>query len=164
MKWETKIKQWSDGKPQTYPKHITKRFYYETSWLDPQMKNTYHSEYIESKQLDILIQNKLPFQKKLNLSSNPHVTAFWNLNKTTRLIVPIPRKNKDYKTMKDFIDNASKTQQIAFWKRVAKEIMDVLKIHPDKDVYISTHGLGVHYFHFRIEWFPKYYLTKKFIK
>lgn len=29
--------------------------------------------------------------------------------------------------------------------------------------YISTHGLGVPYFHLRIEPIPKYYVTKKYV-
>ncbi len=35
----------------------------------------------------------------------------------------MPRKNKNYATLKDFVDNASKTQQIEFWKKVAKIMM-----------------------------------------
>jgi hypothetical protein len=46
------------------------------------------------------------------------VTSFYNISKDTLLIVPIPKQNKIYTTMKDFIDNASKTQQKEFWKKV----------------------------------------------
>jgi hypothetical protein len=47
-----------------------------------------------------------------------------------------------------------------FWKKVASEIKKYLK---DNDkVYISTHGLGVNYFHLRLDKYPKYYQTKEY--
>lgn len=39
----------------------------------------------------------------------------------------MPRNNKNYATIKDFIDNASITQQKHFWKQVASEIENILK-------------------------------------
>jgi hypothetical protein len=77
------------------------------------------------------------------------------LNKDSLLIVPIPRKNKNYTTIKDFIDHASLVQQKYFWSLVAKNILKMLKIH-DK-VYVSTHGTSVYYLHVRIDLTPKYY-------
>jgi len=63
--------------------------------------------------------------------------------------------------MKDFCDNASITQQKQFWKKVAFEIEYLLK--SNENIYVSTHGLGEHYFHLRLDKRPKYYKTKEFI-
>jgi hypothetical protein len=78
------------------------------------------------------------------------------------LIIPIPRKNKVFTTLKDFIDNASETQQIEFWKHVAFCIQEMLKI-VDK-VYVNTHGLGVYYLHVRIDTKPKYYYKNSLLE
>ena len=43
------------------------------------------------------------------------------------LVVPMPVDDKNYVTLKDFIDNASTTQQTIFWKEVAKQIEQILK-------------------------------------
>ena len=63
--------------------------------------------------------------------------------------------------MKDFIDNASELQQKEFWKEVSIQINKLIN-NKDK-FYISTHGLGVYYFHLRIEKNPKYYITEEYI-
>jgi hypothetical protein len=63
--------------------------------------------------------------------------------------------------MKDFIDNASKTQQKEFWKKVSTELKKCLKLN-DK-IYVNTHGLGVNYFHLRLDIRPKYYVRKECI-
>jgi hypothetical protein len=69
--------------------------------------------------------------------------------------------------MKDFCDNASITHQKEFWKKVAFEIENILKSKPNNKgnnkIYVSTHGLGVPYFHLRLDKKPKYYQTKEFI-
>jgi len=101
-----------------------------------------------------------PYNQYIKNTKNNYVTSFYSLSKITKLVIPVPRK-KNFTTMKDFIDNASITQQKYFWKRVAKEIKKMLKIY-DK-VYINTHGLGVYYFHLRIDSKPKYYITTNFI-
>jgi hypothetical protein len=73
----------------------------------------------------------------------------------------MPRKNKKFTTIKDFIDNASEYQQRKFWIKTANEIKKVLNTN-DK-IYVSTHGTGVNYFHLRLDKNPKYYQTTKFI-
>ena len=86
--------------------------------------------------------------------------SFYNFSKTTLLVVPKPRKGKDYTTLKQFMDNASTTQQNAFWKKVAGSVKEMLKNH-DK-VWVSTHGTGVPYLHVRIDTDPKCYRTNSF--
>ena len=105
-------------------------------------------------------QNYKSFSKKINQSKNKDVLSFFNLSKTSLLVVPKPRNNKKYTTLKQFMDNATMKQQKVFWKKVASSINKMLKTN-DK-VWVSTHGKGVPYLHIRIDTNPKYYLTKKF--
>ena len=55
-------------------------------------------------------QNYEPFAEYIKQSTNNYVTSFYNINGVTKLIIPIKKRNKNFSTMKDFIDNASKTQ------------------------------------------------------
>ena len=158
MLWKDKIELWKSGVYQTYPDTIKSRFFYETFVCDKNMKNKYQEQFVESKELQRITQDYRPFIQYIQSSSNKYVTSFVNLSGDTLLIIPIPKKNKDYTTIKDFCDNASITQQKQFWKRVAIEIEKILR---DNDkIYISTHGLGVPYFHLRLDKIPKYYKTK----
>jgi len=104
--------------------------------------------------------NSSSFQKYIDSSTNKYVTSFSNLSGDSLLIIPIPKKNKDFTTIKDFIDNSSINHQKVFWKKVANEIKQRLKTK--EKIYISTHGLGVPYFHIRLDDTPKYYKTLSF--
>jgi len=81
------------------------------------------------------------------------------------MIVPKPRKGKNFSTIKNFIDEASNIQQKSFWKKVSLEINKSLKNMPKEysKLYVSTHGLGIPYFHLRLEYVPKYYVSKNLI-
>jgi hypothetical protein len=155
MLWKDKINEWNNGIVVKYPSNIKNRFYFETSVCNKKLDSKYKEEFIEDIKLNKLEQNFISFDKYIRESKNKYATCFYNLNKDALLIVPIPRKNKNYTTIKDFIDNASITQQKHFWFLVAKNILEMLK-NNDK-VYISTHGTGVYYLHVRIDLTPKYY-------
>lgn len=109
MKWIKILNEWEKG-IFNYPKKIKKRFFYETSFII-NGNEKYKEKYIENKKLQDLQQNYLPFIKYINNSTNKYVTSFINLKKETLLIIPIPRKNKHFTTIKDFIDNASILQK-----------------------------------------------------
>jgi|SaaInlV_200m_DNA_4_1039719.scaffolds.fasta_scaffold09687_2 hypothetical protein len=159
MLWSTKLFHWKGG---IIPTHdCVSRFYYETSPVDSKMENDYHETFILNQDLDKMMQNFSIFKQYLQQSTNTYVCSFPNINRSAILCVPMPRKNKNFTTMKDFIDNASVSQQKEFWKYVAIEIEEQLLHH--KRLYISTHGHGVPYFHLRIEPVPKYYVTKDYI-
>jgi hypothetical protein len=162
MLWCDKLKKWSSGIVQSYPKNIKNRFFFETFVCDKEMLNKYQEVFIESQSLNNLTQNYTPFLEHINNSQEKYVIVFNNLSGDTRLLIPKPIKNKDFTTIKDFIDNASETQQVHFWKQVALEIHDMLK-HHDK-IYVSTHGTGIYYLHLRLDTYPKYYHTQEFIK
>tara|TARA_B100000242_G_scaffold270089_1_gene221342 strand:- start:15 stop:500 length:486 start_codon:yes stop_codon:yes gene_type:complete len=161
MKWKDKLNNWSKGELLTYPKNIKKNFFYETSVIDKDLNNNYKEKFIESNILNKLEQNLNTYERYFEKSSCKNVVVFDNLNMTVKLIVPKPRKGKNFTTIKNFIDEASISQQKAFWKRVSSEIKKSLK--NNEKLYVSTNGLGVSYFHLRLENNPKYYLTKSFI-
>jgi hypothetical protein len=161
MLWKDKITLWKNGEYQTYPKNIKKRFFFETYVCDKNLTNEYKNEFIENDNLEKISEDYSSFINYINESTDKYVTSFKNLSGESLLIIPIPRKNKDFTTIKDFCDNASIIQQKAFWKRVAIEIENMLKTN-DK-IYINTHGLGEYYFHLRLDKKPKYYKTKEFI-
>jgi len=161
MKWIDKINEWNNGVVLTYPKNIKSRFFYETFVCDKNMNNEYKEKFIENNELDKLHEDYNSYKKYIESSKNKYVTSFHNLSGDTILIIPIPKKNKDFTTIKDFIDNSTLYQQKMFWKKVSKEIKKQLK-NNDK-LYVSTHGLGIPYFHLRLSKYPKYYQTKNFM-
>ncbi len=159
MKWKTKLNEWKNENILQYPNNISKRFFYETSICNNQLTNEYNEVFIESNELEkVKEQDYSSFTEYLKSSTNKYVVSFYNLSGDTKLIIPYPRKNKQYTTIKDFIDNASQNQQKEFWKFVYFEVKDYLKTN--ENVYISTHGLGVPYFHLRLCNRPKYYISK----
>ena len=137
------------------------KFFYETFVCDQNLKNTYQENFIPNKNLELLQHDYSSYQKYIDESKNKYVTSFYNLSGDSKLIIPIPKKGKYFTTIKDFIDTASLTQQKQFWKYATEEIIDTLN-HKSK-IYVSTHGLGIPYFHLRLDTRPKYYQTKKFI-
>jgi hypothetical protein len=157
MKWKNKIDEWKTGILQTYPPDIKKRFFYQTSVIDSNLSNEYKEKYIESDRLEKITQDYDPFAEHFVSPKNKYVTSFTNLSGTSVLIVPVPIKSKNYTTIKDFIDNAPKKQQKAFWNHVAECVEELLKI-VDK-VYLNTHGLGVYYLHVRLDTKPKHYYS-----
>lgn len=157
MNWNNVLDDWGKGRYYKYPDKIKNKFIWNTSVI----KNNGNSKFIEK----FLIHPKLPteqnynsFKSYIEQSKNKYVVSFYNLNKDTLLVIPIPRKNKNYSTIKDFCDNASVTQKKYFWKTVSKLIKNYIKKH--KYVWVSAHGLGVPYMHIRISNKPKYYFSK----
>ena len=159
MKWKDKLLEWKNG---IIPKHnnLTKSFFWETSCVTKSLSTEYKEKYIENNELHKMKQNYQSFAKKINASQHKDVLSFFNLSKTSLLVVPKPRSNKKFTTLKQFMDNATEKQQKVFWRKVVSCIHKMLKTH-DK-VWVSTHGRGVPYLHVRIDTVPKYYLTKQF--
>ena len=162
MKWIDKINSWEDGEIQTYPDKIDKPFFFETYKCDKDMQNKYKEKFIPSNKL-IFKKDHTAFDKHIQRqkATNKYAISFYNLSKDALLVIPMPRQNKNFATIKDFIDNASLIQQKHFWQLVGSTIKKALKTHDH--VYVSTHGLGVPYFHFRIDFTPKYFQTTSFI-
>ena len=161
MKWHKMLDNWKSGKVLTYPSHIKHPFLWRTSVLDKDEKLTYRQEFVIDKYLP-MEQDYSSFQDYLKKSKNKYVTSFINLCGDTILIVPIPKRGKNFAHIKNFIDNASITQQKEVWKQVTIVARKLLKKH--KYIWISTHGHGVPYLHIRIGIMPKYYQKSKLAK
>jgi hypothetical protein len=164
MRWSDKLQEWKAGVPQTYPPRMHGRFLYETAPVDRRFNRVFKEKFILSTKLDHFGQKQdfTAFKDNLRQTKNKNVGAWLNLSGDAVLIVPVPKKGKNFATMKDFIDNATLTQQKAFWKRVAAEIETVFKTTTLEKVYLNAHGLGVPYFHLRLDTRPKYYTTAAF--
>jgi hypothetical protein len=161
MLWSKILSNWLNGKILKYPKQLTEKFMWNTSVL----KNNGNVEFIQNFKINNLLpfnQDKTIFQKYFDKSTNKYSVAFYNLSKDAILVVPIPVSNKNYATLKDFIDNASLIQQQKFWKKVAKNAIKFL--NKNKKVWISVSGLGVAYTHVRISSTPKYYFDESLMK
>lgn len=165
--WKDKINEWRNGYYQKYPNDIKKRFFYETSFCSKNFDSIYEENFIESNSLEnIAEQNYHPYDEYIKTSNNVNAVAFPNLTGDTILVIPMPKSGKTYTTMKDFSDNAPESQQVEFWKLVANQIETYFSKEwlKTEKIYVSTHGLGVSYFHLRICSKPKYYHTLKFMK
>lgn len=150
--WSDILVIWENGIPMKYPEHLGK-FQWNTSVLKNDGNVPFEQFFKEDENL-AENQNYLPFQEYIDKSQNKYVVAFPNLNKDCMLVIPMPRRGKNYATLKDFIDNASKLQQREFWKKVAQVAKDFMK--ENSEAWISVHGLGVDYTHIRIDSKPKY--------
>lgn len=71
--------------------------------------------------------------------------GFWNLTHTTYLIVP----REGYLHISEFAKKGTEEEWLACW--------DIVRSKLEKGEYISTHGFGVAWVHFRLEKKPKYY-------
>jgi hypothetical protein len=161
MLWNEVLKNWENGVVLKYPKQLKGRFLWNTSVLKNNGNIEYKQSFITNYNLPE-IQNKRDFQEYITNSRNKHVVAFPSLSKGIMLVIPMPVNGKNYVTLRDFIDNASHTQQQEFWKKVA-EIAKQMMIEKGK-VWISVHGFGVPYTHVRISTTPKYYFDNELKK
>lgn len=154
MSWKTVLNNWKNNKPFTYPKKLKTPFIWRTSVIRDDGNCDYIEEFLKVPILDVH-QNFNEFEEYIEKSNDTYVTSFYNLSKDTILVVPIPKKNKNFSNLKNFIDQASKIQQKKFWNQVALIIEREIKTHTY--IWVSTHGLKVPYLHVRISTSPKYY-------
>ncbi len=142
-----------------YPANINSRFFYETSVCGPDPSTSIFKEnFIPAKELDdISTQDYTPFLEQIQDGAdiNQIARSFYNKSGDTLLIIPYPHPTIQYPTIKEFIDLAPQEVKSEFWKFAADQIRQFIATHGK--VYVSTHGLGVSYFHLRLCTFPKYY-------
>jgi len=92
------------------------------------------------------IANGRAYQKYINNNKNRLSIDFLSLGKDTKLVIPI----KSYANIYQFSKYGTNREWLALFNRIKK-------IFTKDDHYLSTHGHGVPWLHFRIEQFPKYY-------
>lgn len=150
--WTKVLKDWKNGE---YPKfNMRNRFLYETSVCKE--NGIYEEVLVEDKELNRMIYDPNTFAE--HMDSNFLVTSFLNLSGDTLLIIPMPEPNTEFTTIKEFEEQASENLKREFWIYAAKEIEKY--IDKNEEVWVSTHGKGVGYFHLRICKRPKYYVSE----
>jgi len=96
--------------------------------------------------------NHKSFSKYINqCENNNDATSFWNPSKDARLIIPC----SPHAHIARFNQDASLQTQINLWNTIKDELLDSLQFY--NYVYLTTHGHGVSWLHFRIEHIPKYW-------
>lgn len=122
----------------------------------------------KSEALNRVTQNWTRFQEHIDRSDNPEVTSFFNLNKDSTLVIPMPKRGhqwscthydneiRDYKNLRMFLAEADLEQWYSFWQEIGKKMSESLE-ESDAPKWLSTHGLGVPYLHVRIDSVPKHY-------
>jgi hypothetical protein len=158
MLWSDKLKEWRQGIPQKYPDDFKGRFFYRTTACKKGAK--YKESYTHSPALDrIQSQDHSPFDDFFIGKKKKHAVSFYNLSGDSMMVVPVPRPGLNYMSMKDFVDNASESQQRGFWAAAAAVVSKMVRKY--EKVYVNTHGLGVYFFHLRVDTYPKYYPVKE---
>jgi hypothetical protein len=161
MLWSDILTNWENGIVLKYPKNLKGKFQWNTSVLKNDGKVEYKQIFRTNSKLPKK-QNKTDFEEYIKNSQNKYVVSFPNLSKDTMLVIPMPFHRKNYSTLRDFIDNAPEIQQQEFWKKVAEVAKKFM--NEKGKVWISVHGLGVHYTHVRISSSPKYYFDNELKK
>ena len=103
MKWLQILNDWENGKYFTYPQNITQKFQWNTSVIKNQ-NSDFKEDFQENLELP-LSQDMSSYKKYIDNSNNKYVVSFPNLSNDTILVIPMPRVNKNYSTIKDFTDN-----------------------------------------------------------
>lgn len=162
MKWDKILEKWESGDIPIMPTQIKKPFIWRTSVISSKKNLTYREEFIEKEELNTKRQDLKTFKIHFDKAKNKYATSFPNLSGDTTLVVPVPKKGKQFNSIYHFINNASEIQQKETWKLVVKEIKNMLK--NNEYIWVSTHGTGVNYLHIRISNSPKYYENSKLKK
>ena len=151
LSWEKVILEFYNGKcPIEFPK---KPFMWKckpVNNLNDKFEYQFHKAIFPEEQ-DIK-----PFAEHFkNYKNSKKVISFYNLSKSTKLIVPYPNENTNYSHLLLFLQQASKQQQKKLWKKIAEVFIKEFN-NNTKKIYLSTHGLGVNYLHIRIKSSPDY--------
>ena len=71
-------------------------------------------------------QDITAFNEYVKKSKNKYVVSFPNPSGDTILVIPMPRSNKNFATIRDLMENASDLQKKKFWQESARIIKEQL--------------------------------------
>lgn len=161
MNWNQVLENWSQGNYFKYPQSIKNKFQWNTSVIKKGGNSVFKEDFMENELLP-RNQDVSAYNEYITQTENKYAVSFSNPSGDTMLIIPMPRVNKNFATIKDFTDNASEIQKREFWKEVSGIIKK--QMNNNTHLWVSAHGLGVPYFHIRISIKPKYYFSKELSK
>ncbi len=102
-----------------------------------------------------VVQSSKEFKKHFQ-ATNKSVISFPNLSGDTVLVVPTPISDtENVAHLRSWLDTASKSRIDIVFQYLAEKVLEEAQNNPS--IYVSTHGLGVYWLHFRICSTPKYY-------
>lgn len=129
-------------------------FFWETPPVNQDVLNQeFRFVITRSTALETIRADKKPFAAHFQKAKS--AISFYNLGKDAQLIVPCPvNEQADYAHIASFLRTADEKQIDEFWKLAADEYSHSVG---EKPRWLSTAGLGVSWFHLRIDTRPKYY-------
>jgi hypothetical protein len=152
--WRHKLDAWCNGhEVLKYPADKNKPFIWRTSNITQSENTHFNEEFVDDSKLPQQ-QDFTAFKQYFDDPKNKKVVAFKSRSGTC-FVVPIPQGNKNFATLKNFIDEADMGQQKALWKCVAHVTRKLLKKH--QNIWISTHSHDVSYLHVIISENSMYY-------
>lgn len=104
-------------------KTVFESFFWECPPID---KDTIGDQFtfatIDAPSLNGIEQNYLDFEEHFIRDRDKLVCSFPNLGGDATLVVPIPKKGKDFAHLANFNENADSDTKIKLWEKVAKEL------------------------------------------
>ena len=105
------------------------------------------------------LQDPVPFEEHMDKSSK-NIISFLNLSKSSELIIPNIKSNKNvYSHLANFVRNAPIPQVHELFKVVRTKVLNSIST---QNIWVSTAGAGVDWLHVRIDKKPKYYRYKNY--
>lgn len=133
------------------------KYYLEMNVISTNSDNPFEFVMVEAGPELSDISDSTPFQNQINNTlPTDRITNFRNLEGSIDLVIPLPRDSRiNYAHIASFTRSADLETQRLLWNRVLNLTRERLLSVPE--LWISTHGTGVHWLHVRINPKPKYY-------
>ena len=81
------------------------------------------------------------------------------------MIIPNKEQKSDFKiynSIRSFLKDGTSKQINLLFSQIGITLEKLLQDNQGKKVWLSTHGLGVHWLHIRLDFSPKYYQTQSY--
>ena len=103
MLWSEVLDGWENGDVVDYPDDIDDLFVWRTSPVSSDEDEEFHEDFIYDSRLTTY-EDLDTFSEYFDESDDPDVVAFLNLPRDTVLVVPMPREERNFSSIKEFID------------------------------------------------------------